>query len=307
MNEFKGRWELSYYITVMGWTGTRIIFNPSEVQNCLAMMRDIGIRWIGVDGINLMEPSDHDYRTVVHQVNAWLQEAGIRMSSFHFAGPVYAPLNESQDPIRRFLRESVEVFGAWRPKSFVVHTSGISGVPGNSTNEDINRRFQEESARHGEDTVVQTIAANLKDMARAAAAMNIRLALENTGPFFRLGNREILPRLLATIDEPNVGYCIDSGHAHMIGESVPDWIRLAGKRLFETHFHDNRGCGLDEHLAVGFGSISWVDVIHALDEIGFQGPVTFETGGWPIEDIAQGYREAIAWWRAAETLAVKLK
>ena len=50
-----------------------------------------------------------------------------------------------------------------------------------------------------------------------------------------------------------------------------------------------------------------MDVIHALDEIGFQGPVTFETTGWPIEDIAQGYREAIAWWRTAESLAAKLK
>jgi sugar phosphate isomerase/epimerase len=281
-----------------------MIFEPAEVQKRLAMIRDIGIRWIGVDGINLMEPSDHDCRTVVRQVNAWLQEAGIRVSSFHFSGPVYAPLNESQDQVRRIMRESVEVFGAWQPKSFVVHSTWIFG---DNTTEGNESRFNEEVARHGEDTVLRTIAANLKDMARAAAALNIKLALENLSPWFRLGNREMLPQLVAAIDEPNVGYCIDSGHAHMIGESVPDWIRLAGKRLFETHFHDNRGRGLDEHLAVGFGTISWVDVIHALDEIGFQGPVTFETAGWPIEDIAQGYREAIAWWRTAESLAAKLK
>jgi sugar phosphate isomerase/epimerase len=303
MSEFKGQRELSYYRCLMGWTGKRITYNPAEVQKGLAMIRDVGIRWIGADGINLMEPTDYDCRTAVRQINTWLQEDGLRMSSFHYAGPTYAPLNGSQDKARQIMRETLEVFGVWRPKAFVIHPCWILG---DNTPKDVERGFNEEIARHGGDAFVRTIAANLKDMAHAAAALDIRLALENAGPFLG-GPLKGLPQLVAAIDEPNVGYCLDAGHAHLAGESVTDWLRLAGKRLFETHFHDNRGCGLDEHMPAGFGTISWLDVINTLDEIGFPGPVTFETTGWPIEDVAQGYREAIAWWRTAESLAAKLK
>jgi sugar phosphate isomerase/epimerase len=52
-----------------------------------------------------------------------------------------------------------------------------------------------------------------------------------------------------------------------------------GGKLFETHFHDNRGRRVDEHLPVGFGTIPWFEVIQAMEDIRFPGPVTFETTG----------------------------
>ena len=296
--------ELSYYLPIMNWNGSRMTFDPDRTRDRLTGLREAGIRWIGVDGINLMEPGDRDYREVARLTGGWLQEFGLRLSSFHYAGPTYAPLDGGQESILRVFRENLDVFGAWRPQSFVVHANWILGENATEATEAAYRR---EADRHGEDAVLRTVAANLKELARAAAALDIRVALENLSPFFRLCNREMLPRLVAAIDEPNVGYCVDSGHAHMIGESIVDWLRLAGDRLYETHFHDNRGRGVDEHWPVGFGTISWVDVIETLDKIGFPGPVTFETGGWPAADPVQGYREAIAWWRAAERQAASLR
>jgi sugar phosphate isomerase/epimerase len=98
----------------------------------------------------------------------------------------------------------------------------------------------------------------------------------------------------------------------MRGEDPLDWIRFAGKKLFTTHLHDNRGGSKsgpalfehDEHLSPGFGTIDWRRIITALDEVGFAGPVNFETEGWPIGDPLEGYRLAMQYWRVCEKMAL---
>jgi len=90
-----------------------------------------------------------------------------------------------------------------------------------------------------------------------------------------------------------MGVCLDSGHAHMSNVSVADMARELGPRLREVHFHDNLGKA-DRHMVVGIGSIEWVDVIDALDEINFTSPVVFEWTGtyWsdlPFEDVARAH------------------
>jgi sugar phosphate isomerase/epimerase len=299
-----GKRDLSYYTTMMAWTGKEMVFREAEVRARLDAIHAAGIRWIGIDGINLLERMDRDIRDVVRIAGEWFEERGFRLSSFHYAGPTYAPLDMGQDVVRQNLIENVELFRRWTPRAMVIHASwGLS----ENTPDGVTDLYAREVARHGEDAVVATVAGNLKIMARAAASHGIRLALENMGKYMPLAQPDSLGRLVQAIDEPNVGYCVDSGHAHAFGESVPDWVRQAGDRLFETHFHDNRGIGLDEHGPVGFGTISWIDVILALDDIGFPGPVTFETTGWPLDDVAEGYRMAMAWWRACETLAAQVK
>jgi len=297
-------WELSFYACVMRWTGQQMVFEPETVRATFAILRAAGIRWIGVDGINLLEAGNRAYADVVRETRGWLEEFGLRLSSFHYAGPTYAALERGQDQLRQGLLESVELFSAWRPKAFVIHAGWILGE---NTTGGVQAAFEAEAARHGADAVLQSVAANLKVMARAAAPHGIQLAVENLGPYDALATRDTLPRLVAAIDEPNAGYCLDAGHAHLGGESVADWVRLMGPRLFETHFHDNRGRGVDEHWPVGFGTVSWIDVIQALDEVGFPGPVTFEATGWPLADRVDGYRQAIAWWRAAEEFAAQVR
>jgi sugar phosphate isomerase/epimerase len=59
-------------------------------------------------------------------------------------------------------------------------------------------------------------------------------------------------------------------------------------------------------MPVGFGTISWIDVINTLRKIKFKGPVTFETGGFPFEPPVESYKLAIRWWRSCEKLAEKV-
>ena len=313
-SEQKGKWELSYYMPIMDWSveHKRVGFNKQAVRAHMEALRAAGVKWIGVDGINLLEDADIDVRATAEMVRDWLDELDLKVSSFHYAGPTFAAPGNSQEPVLRNLTDAVELFGQWRPKSFVVHPNWIYGA---SSTEQVQGAFAALSEKQQAQAVFDTVAANLKAMAQVAARHDIKLAIENMGHFDPLATPQTLPRLVEKIDEPNVGYCLDSGHAHMVGESVVQWVHTMGAKLFETHLHDNRGpVAWDEHMPPGFGTIPWLDVIIALEEIDFPGPVTFETVGWPVEPGQGGnpadpqkYRNAINWWRSAEGLADILK
>jgi sugar phosphate isomerase/epimerase len=214
------------------------------------------------------------------------------------------------------MKKTVETCSLLKPKSLVIHV-GMKLSSG--TVEDDFVFFEEEQKRVGLEKMLDNIARNLKFMGKLANEHGIKLALENLGRFEPFGSLELLPKIVDAIDEPNVGYCIDSGHAHVFGESVSEWIRLAGKKLFETHFHDNHGAWAsknfgksfvkstketDEHLSPGFGTIDWTDTANALNKINFDGPVGFETGGWPDCEESESFKKAISWWRNCEESTV---
>lgn len=305
-------WDLSYYTAILPFRGGRHVFPKDDIVRTLGQMHAAGIRWVGFDGINLMEHSEVPFAEVVRQGGEWLDRFGFRLSSLHYGGPTYDAIEKGQDACREVLSRFADLFAVWHPKAFVVHADWPLGT---SSSEEVIEFHKAHVARHGDEAVLRTVASNLKVMARGAGKHGVSIALENLDRFLPIGNAVDLPRLVALIDEPNVGYCLDSGHAHASGHSVTDWVRLAGARLFETHFHDNRGLGrfmtgefipprlVDEHLPVGFGTINWVDVIRALREARFPGPVTFETTGWPGDDPVRGYERAMDWWRACEHLA----
>jgi sugar phosphate isomerase/epimerase len=61
--------------------------------------------------------------------------------------------------------------------------------------------------------------------------------------------------------------------------------------------------GLDEHLPPGFGTIDWRSIVVALQEIQYRHMVNFESGAWPDRPLAEGYGEAIRYWRLTEKYA----
>ncbi|MFV0414748.1 MAG: sugar phosphate isomerase/epimerase family protein [Chthoniobacterales bacterium] len=109
-----------------------------------------------------------------------------------------------------------------------------------------------------------------------AAQRNLTINIE-TGTCHLTKTPTQIQEYIRQIDRPNLGICLDSGHSHLFMGDVPGAIRQAGKMLVETHFHDNFA-DRDLHRPPGIGSIDWPEVICALRDIDFQGPVTFEVG-----------------------------
>lgn len=133
--------------------------------------------------------------------------------------------------------------------------------------------------------------AYLAPYVEAAKKAGLRIAVENMIDFGRRHRRYCagdvyeLIDLVDTINDPDVGICIDTGHANISGMNAGDAIRAAGKRLIALHVNDNHSkLGQDEHLLPHFGDVDWASVMRALTEIGYAGHFTYEIGPQRVPD-----------------------
>lgn len=78
------------------------------------------------------------------------------------------------------------------------------------------------------------------------------------------------------IGHPNLGMCLDTGHANVFGHDCGDIVRMIAPVLKVLHVHDNMG-EKDQHLAPFSGTVNWDSFTDALREVGFDGVFSIET------------------------------
>jgi sugar phosphate isomerase/epimerase len=102
----------------------------------------------------------------------------------------------------------------------------------------------------------------LEHLVAFARPLGVRLLVEN------LPGEPTSPEHLASILEighlPNVGVCLDLGHAHMT-VGIPEAIFTLNKQIAAVHVHDNHAMK-DEHLWPGDGNIDWPTTFKMLKE-----------------------------------------
>lgn len=84
-------------------------------------------------------------------------------------------------------------------------------------------------------------------------------------------------RLIEAIDDPNVAFCLDTGHSIVRATQPGDAVRQGRKHLKVLHVHDSDG-ERDRHWFPYDGAIDWADFSKALKEVGFKGVMSMETG-----------------------------
>lgn len=103
----------------------------------------------------------------------------------------------------------------------------------------------------------------------------IRLAIETC----EKNDVDYIIRLIDTINDPFLGANIDTGHVYCnITHDVGSVIRKFGERIITLHLQDNFGEN-DDHQMPGMGYIDWHDVIAALKEANYCGPLMMEMTG----------------------------
>lgn len=124
-----------------------------------------------------------------------------------------------------------------------------------------------------------------------AKKFGVKIAIENMVDFkgvrrrYCAGDIYELIELVDTINDPDVGICLDTGHANEGGADNAAAIRLIGKkRLFATHINDNHKVS-DEHILPFFGDIKWLSVMDALKDIGYSEDFSFEVGSKKLPDF----------------------
>jgi sugar phosphate isomerase/epimerase len=116
---------------------------------------------------------------------------------------------------------------------------------------------------------------SVEEIVALASPLGVRVALEVIPN--AMATADALVELLDDLDMPEVGVCLDFGHAHMQGDVVDAIESLSGV-LAATHVHDNHG-ERDEHLAPFDGTIDWAGALTALQKIGYEGTLMLELAG----------------------------
>ena len=78
--------------------------------------------------------------------------------------------------------------------------------------------------------------------------------------------------------EKRFSFCMDTGHALLVGKDIKHALTALGNRIEAFHIHDNNGVD-DQHLAPYMGVLDWDRFVEGLREIGYHGHLSFETHG----------------------------
>ena len=160
----------------------------------------------------------------------------------------------------------------------------------------------------GLDHYLGQLGRSLDTLLPLAGELGLTIALENMLPADggRFCSR---PEHFSLLDElqphPNLGYCLDTGHALVAGgpERAGEFFQAMRGRLVAFHLADNAG-DRDSHLAAGHGRVDWTSFFRSAAELDFAGSMCLET---PPFGPGPDYRDED--WRAmvdtAEALAAE--
>lgn len=129
----------------------------------------------------------------------------------------------------------------------------------------------------------------LEEVCQYAYERNLEIALENNRSFEGM---EFILGLARAVDAPNIGICVDTGHANLGDLGAARAIRMAGSLLLTTHLQDNLG-ERDDHMPPGMGVIDWKDVFQALYKIGYSRTLMLELTDAPPASRSYNQEEEI--------------
>lgn len=108
---------------------------------------------------------------------------------------------------------------------------------------------------------------SLRTLARSAADLGCRIAVENGWRDLFGSRAEDLVELIEGSDPDYICACLDTGHSQRMGLPPASMARKLGRYLGTTHIHDYDG--KSDHIPPFTGDIDWKDLASALNEIGY--------------------------------------
>ena len=116
----------------------------------------------------------------------------------------------------------------------------------------------------------------LKEVLPVAAEAGVRLGIENVWNKFLLSPMEMLT-FLDQFDSPYIGSYLDV--ANVLPFGYPEqWLRILGNKVVGIHFKDFRKAvgTIEGFVDLLEGDVNWQELVKAMDEIGYSGPVVAE-------------------------------
>ncbi len=131
---------------------------------------------------------------------------------------------------------------------------------------------------------------NIESYSRLIPAIKkygVTVCLEN---MFTVSRRKVYAAICENPDEVNryidtlnniagekcFAFCLDTGHALLVGLEIRTLINKLGHRIETLHIHDNDGWD-DQHLTPYMGILDWNRFIEGMRDIGYKGALSFES------------------------------
>ncbi len=130
----------------------------------------------------------------------------------------------------------------------------------------------------------------LKELCEYAQQYGVKIALENMPRVFEsipCNSPKMLMDCYNAVNMPNLGFCIDTGHANysVWNNNAPcadcsseNFIRICEDKILCLHIHDNMGL-YDEHSLpydTCMNGVNWKETMKALTEVGYRGTFNSE-------------------------------
>ena len=109
---------------------------------------------------------------------------------------------------------------------------------------------------------------SMVELAAYAGRAGIRLGVENRYHYLDIPLLDEMDELLMTVDDGQIGFWYDVGHAQALEnlgfDRHEEWLRRYASRMVGAHLHDIKG--IDDHFAAGLGEVDWDMVAASLPE-----------------------------------------
>jgi len=205
---------------------------------------------------------------------------GIRIGQMHMPYPAYVP--QGNDELNRYLWEEMAPKSMQLCKFFdcpyiVIHGFKLTYFLG-----------AEEAEWAETERFIHYLAPMAKEMGITVCIENLYDNLNGhivEGPCCNVDKAvERIDRINAQYGTEVLGFCLDTGHANLVGIDFLPFIHTLGHRLKVLHIHDNDGVADLHQIPYTFtrtrentSSTDWAGFLQGLRDIRFDGVLSFET------------------------------
>jgi protein FrlC len=224
----------------------------------------------GFDGIDIWGGRPHAYRRDLSEreiaaLRQLMRNEGLAVASFipaqfRYPTSLCSPNGTIRQDSVRYIQDSIETAAA-------LGSPIVSVCPGHTL------------FGQGKEDGIKRLGESLWAITEFAARHAMRIAIEPADKYetdLLLTCADTL-ELIEQLDYANLGVLLDNGHAHVVGESAADAVRLLGDKLFHVHVDDNDGAR-DQHLVPGEGNFDFPPLMAALRNAGYDGYLAAELG-----------------------------
>ena len=222
----------------------------------------------GIEGMPSLFPSQE--ASALEEIAASYRAAGLEFDSFHLP---LGPENDISSFYETDRQDAVAISQQWMECAAAL---GCRVVIQHPTTNRCNAEVE------GLDRYITQMGKSLETLLPLASGLNLTVAIENLPPGERGGRFSAQPehfeRMITEFADPNLGFCLDTGHALMAGgpQRAHDFLDVMAPHMAAFHLADNAG-DRDSHLAPGHGSVDWGPVFRKGAQIEHSHTMCIET------------------------------